>query len=48
MVNGSWSYGPIDVFCSALTVWQASISTLDANGQPVVVRAQPCNTSSGT
>ena len=47
IVNGSWSYGPVDVACSALTTWQASISTLNAAGQPVVVRSQAC-TGSGT
>lgn len=47
IVNGSWFYGPVDVNCGALTSWQAFVSNLDANGQPVVVRSQGC-TGSGT
>jgi hypothetical protein len=48
VVNNSWGYGPILVACSLLSSWQASVSTIDAAGQPVVVRAQPCNTSDGS
>lgn len=47
IVNGSWFYGPVDVYCPAVTSWQAFVSNLDANGQPVVVRTQAC-TGSGT
>jgi hypothetical protein len=37
-------YGPIDVRCSMVTAWSAKDVNLDANGQPVAVRTQPCNT----
>lgn len=43
IVNGNWGYGPIDVTCSLITSWDAKIVTLDAAGQPVFVRNQPCN-----
>jgi len=35
IVEGSWGYGPVDVNCSVLTVFQAQIVKLDAAGQPV-------------
>lgn len=35
VISGSWAYGPVDVNCSALTLFQAQIVTLDAAGQPV-------------
>jgi hypothetical protein len=44
IVDGSWVYGPIEVNCSAMTSWEAEIVTLDAAGQPVRVRSQPCDT----
>lgn len=47
IVDGSWSYGPISVRCSAMTAWQASISRVAADWTPTVVRAQPCNTNTG-
>lgn len=47
IVNDSWTFGPIDVNCSALSVWDAHIVNLDANGQPVTIRTQPCNTNTG-
>jgi hypothetical protein len=37
-------YGPIDVECSMVTAWSAQDVNLDANGQPVAVHNQPCNT----
>lgn len=43
IVDGSWGYGPIDVRCSAVTSWQASIVRADGT----VVRAQPCNSNGG-
>lgn len=46
-VNSSWIFGPLDVKCSALTAWDAKISTLNSAGQPVVVRSQACNTETG-
>jgi hypothetical protein len=48
IVEGSWVYGPISVACNLLSTWQASVSTLNAAGQPVVVRSQPCNTTDGS
>jgi hypothetical protein len=48
IVDGSWVYGPISVACGLLSSWQASISTVGADGQPAVVRAQPCNTTDGS
>lgn len=47
VVDGSWGFGPVDVRCSVLTAWQASISRVDASWTPTVVRAQPCNTEGG-
>lgn len=48
IVDGSWEYGPISVACPLLTFWQASISTIGADGQPTPVRAQPCDTTDGS
>jgi hypothetical protein len=48
IVDGSWVYGPISVACNLLSTWQASVSTINAAGQPVVVRSQPCNTTDGS
>jgi hypothetical protein len=48
IVDGSWYYGPISVACPLLSFWQASISTIGADGQPTPVRAQPCNTTDGS
>ena len=48
IINNSWVYGPISVACGLLSSWQASVSTFDANGQPVVARAQACNTTDGS
>ena len=48
IIDNSWGYGPISVACRLLSSWQASVSTYDAAGQPVVVRAQSCNTNDGS
>ena len=43
IVDRSWGYGPIDVTCSAITKWDASIVTINANYQIAsTVRSQPC------
>lgn len=47
IVDNSWGYGPIDVKCTAVTLWRAEIVTLDTDGQPVDLRTQPCNTEEG-
>jgi hypothetical protein len=48
IVDKSWGYGPINVLCSALSSWEASIVNIDANYQVTkTVRAQPCNSNSG-
>jgi hypothetical protein len=48
IVNQSWSYGPIDVKCSALSAWDASLVTITSNYQIArTVRSQPCNTEAG-
>lgn len=41
IVQGSWSYGPIEVECAALSLWDADIVRMVA-GQPVPVRKQRC------
>jgi len=51
--NNGWSYGPIDVFCSAISEWQANIvgpvnRTAGGYQVPPTVRAQPCTTQGGT
>ena len=49
IANDSWTFGPIDVMCSTVPSWQADIVTIDANYRPTTtVRAQPCDTESGT
>ena len=48
LVEGSWFYGPINVRCSVLSVWDAQVATIDSNWQPNNVRAQACNTESGS
>ncbi|HEY7068983.1 MAG TPA: hypothetical protein VH479_02665 [Acidimicrobiales bacterium] len=50
--DNSWSYGSIDVLCSALSGWQADIvgpvnRTAGGYKVPAVVRSQPCNTEGG-
>ena len=47
IVEGSWFYGPINVKCSAVASWDADIVRLTADGQPIFVRSQPCNTELG-
>lgn len=45
IVDGSWRYGPIQVGCSRLSGWEASIVRMTADYQVAgTVRAQPCNT----
>ena len=44
----SWAYGPIDVRCSAMSEWDASIVNYDANYNiTATIRSQPCNTNAG-
>ena len=48
VVDDSWDYGPIDVACSALRSWEASIVTITSKYQIArTVRRQPCNTEGG-
>lgn len=48
IVNKSWGYGPIDVDCSAVSSWDASIVTITPDYQVAsTVKAQPCNTQGG-
>jgi hypothetical protein len=44
IVADSWFFGPIDVVCSLVSTWDASIVTLGEDGQPDHVRRQPCDT----
>ncbi|MDK1374015.1 MULTISPECIES: hypothetical protein [unclassified Sinorhizobium] len=44
IVNESWGYGPIDVKCTLVPTWSAKIVSIDADGQPVDLRAQTCST----
>lgn len=49
IVKGSWEYGPINVACSLVSAWDASIVTMTANYQVArTVRSQPCNTNDGS
>jgi hypothetical protein len=48
IVDGSWIFGPVDVYCPALTSWEASRVTIDANYNITSTgSAIPC-TGSGT
>jgi hypothetical protein len=48
IVESSWGYGPIDVRCSALSAWEASIVRIEPPYRiGTVVRPQPCNTEAG-
>lgn len=48
IVDGSWEFGPINVACSKVSAWDASIVRIDANYQVTsTVRSQPCNTEDG-
>lgn len=48
IVDKSWLFGPLDVKCSVVSSWDASIVNVDANYQVTnTVRSQPCNTNGG-
>jgi hypothetical protein len=48
IVNDSWIYGPIDVKCSVVSSWDATIVTMTDNYQvDRTIRTQPCNTEGG-
>lgn len=49
IVNGTWAWDDaINVACSLVTSWDASIVTIDADYQVAsTVRSQPCNTEDG-
>jgi hypothetical protein len=48
IVDKSWGYGPIDVACSLVSSWDASIVTITSDYQVAsTVRSQPCNTQGG-
>jgi hypothetical protein len=48
IVDASWIFGPVDVYCQALSSWEAKVVTIDANyAVTSVVRNQPC-TGTGT
>lgn len=48
IVDGSWEFGPINVACSLVDSWDASIVDIDASYQVTrTVRPQPCNTEDG-
>lgn len=43
IVNGSWSYAPVDVDCSRLRSWDAEIVTIDAQYRVTrTLQRQPC------
>ncbi len=45
VVDRSWEYGPIDVDCSLVTAWDATVVTVGPDYQPIrTVRQLPCNT----
>jgi hypothetical protein len=49
IVNRSWVFGPIDVACSLVRSWDASIVAITSRYQiKRTIRAQRCNTESGT
>lgn len=48
IAKDSWYYGPINVRCSALTAWEASIVTVGTDGSASPVRSQACNTEDGS
>jgi hypothetical protein len=49
IVDRSWVFGPIDVACSLVTSWDASIVAITSGYQiKRTIRAQRCNTESGT
>ncbi len=48
IADGEWGYGPIDVKCSVVTSWNASLVDVTSDYQVArTVRSQPCNTESG-
>jgi hypothetical protein len=48
IVDGSWEYGPIDVACSLIGAWEASIVRMTSDYQVAsTVRSQPCDTRGG-
>jgi hypothetical protein len=48
IVNRSWSYHPIDVKCSLMNRWRATIVSMTPNYQVArTIRRQPCNTNGG-
>jgi hypothetical protein len=48
IVNKSWVFGPIDVACSLVSAWEASIVTITPDYQVAsTVRPQRCNTETG-
>lgn len=48
IVEGSWVYFPVDVYCPVITSWEAKIVTIDSNYKVTsVVRDAPC-TGDGT
>jgi hypothetical protein len=49
IVTRGWSCGPIDVYCSAISSWDASLVTITADYQIAsTVRSQPCNSNGGS
>jgi hypothetical protein len=43
IVDASWIFGAVDVYCQALSSWEAKVVTIDANyAVTSVVRNQPC------
>ncbi|MBD3915223.1 DUF4082 domain-containing protein [Nocardioides hwasunensis] len=47
VLDNSWHYGPINVKCSVLTSWQASVVTVADNGVATPVRPLPCTMEQG-
>lgn len=45
VVRDSWGYGPVDVLCSALTVWQADVVTVGKDGRTTPRAAIECGGS---
>ncbi|TRW43568.1 hypothetical protein [Georgenia yuyongxinii] len=43
IVDESWHFRPIDVACSLVSAWDASIITLQADGRSIPVRLQACD-----
>ncbi len=47
IVRNEWGWGPIDVRCSVMSVWEAQIVTIDSAWQPTNFSNRTCNTESG-